>query len=313
MKALFTSAALLLLAPFVWAAPPVLTPAELLPLLKRPEIRVIDIRDLQSFELGHIEGAVNAPYRKWIGPASNPGMVPEQAELTQLVQSIGITPETYAVVVSNGVDANDFGAMTRVYWTLKSLGLKELSVLNGGMMAWENEGEITDQGPNEVAPSQFKPSFNPQWLSTQSDVKQNLRLNNATLLDSRPDAFYLGKQRIPAAKVSGTLPGAKQLDFNQWFTPGTSQFVSRDKVSQIAAQVQREPGKDVIAFCNTGHLSAIDWFALSEVLGQPGVRMYAGSMVDWTQSKEPPQMANQPNRAESLAYDARQWWNRKFK
>jgi len=37
------------------------------------------------------------------------------------------------VVVSSGKDVTDFGAAARVYWTLKVLGLKELSILNGGV------------------------------------------------------------------------------------------------------------------------------------------------------------------------------------
>ena len=132
-------------------------------------------------------------------------------------------------------------------------------------------------------------------------------------MDSRPDAFYQGKVRAPAAKVSGTLPGAQQLDFNQWFVPGTSTFVDAATARQIAAKVKREQGQDMVAFCNTGHWAATDWFGLSEVAGLPGVKLYAGSMVDWTQSQEPPLMANQPTRAEALAYDAKQWWERKLK
>ena len=47
--------------------------------------------------------------------------------------------------------------------------------------------------------------------------------------------------------------------------------------------------------------------------GLPNVKLYAGSMVDWTQQPGAPALENQPSRAESLAYDARQWWQRKFK
>src|SRR5256885_15849328 len=68
-------------------------------------------------------------------PATNPGELPELPKLTELVQSLGLTPATHAIVVSTGADATDFGAAARVYWTLKLLGLKELSVLNGGMKA----------------------------------------------------------------------------------------------------------------------------------------------------------------------------------
>ncbi len=313
MKALFVAAVALSAIHTAWGAQPLLTPAQLQPLLKKPDVRVIDIRDAKSFELGHIAGAVNAPYGKWRGPATNPGELPDQAKLIQLVQSLGLTPQTHAVVVSNGVDATDFGAMARVYWTLKSPGLTELSIVNGGMMEWEKSGQSTTQAPTRVQPSAYAPTFNAEWLATRNDVRQHIDLSNAALVDSRPDAFYQGKTRAPAAKVSGTLPGAQQLDFNQWFQPGTALFVDAQKAKSVAAQLQRQQGQDTVAFCNTGHWAATDWFGLSEVAGLPHVRLYAGSMVDWTQSKDTPQMAHQPSRGESLAYDARRWWERTFK
>ena len=313
MKALIAFTVALTATHAALAAQPLLSPQQLQPLLSRADVRVIDIRDPKSFELGHIEGAVNAPYGKWRGPASNPGDLPDKAKLTPLIQSLGLTPATHAVVVSNGVDSSDFGAMARVYWTLKSLGLKELSIVNGGMMAWEGSGQQTTQVTTKVTPSTYAPTFDAQWLATREDVSQHISLSNAALVDSRPDAFYQGKTRAPAAKVSGTLPGAQQLDFNQWFVPGTALFVDTSKARQIASQLQRKQGEDAVAFCNTGHWAATDWFGLSEVAGLQGVRLYAGSMVDWTQSKDQPLVANQPSRAQSLAYDARQWWNRTIK
>ena len=121
------------------AAQPLLTPTELQALQTQqaaPVVRVIDVRDAKSYAANHIAKAVNAPYAQWRGPASNPGDPPAPAQLTQLVQSLGLTAGTHAVVVSSGADTTDFGAAARVYWTLKMLGVKDLSILNGGMQAW---------------------------------------------------------------------------------------------------------------------------------------------------------------------------------
>ena len=41
-------------------------------------------------------------------------------------------------------------------------------------------------------------------------------------------------------------------------------------------------GGEQIAFCNTGHWAATNWFALSELAGYRNVKMYPGSLVDWT-------------------------------
>ena len=278
----------------------------------QPQVRVIDIRPPKDFAANHIPGAVNAPYGKWRGPATNPGELPDHDKLVALVQSLGLTPETHAVVVSHGKDTTDFGAMARVYWTLKSLGLKELSILNGGLKEWEAAKLPYSNVAIQVAPSTYAPTFDASWLSTREEISQSLKLSNAVLVDSRPDAFYQGKTQAPAAKLAGTLPGAVQLDFNQWFEPKTSRFVDADKAQEIAARIHVPEGQNAVAFCNTGHWAATDWFGLSEVAGIPNVKLYAGSMVDWTQQPDFPAMQNMPGRGEQLMRATKQWWERKF-
>ena len=295
------------------AAEPLLTPQELAPLLDQAQVRVIDIRDAKSYAANHIPGAVNAPYGEWRGPATNPGELPDDPKLVALLQSLGLNADTHAVVVSTGQDTTDFGAMTRVYWTLKSLGLTELSIVNGGMQAWEKAKLPLSTQPVKVAPSTYAPTFDATWLSTLQDVQQHVQLSNAVLVDSRPDAFYLGKTQAPAAKLAGTLPGAVQLDFNQWFVPGTTTFVDTAKAKEIAAQIHVPNGQQAVAFCNTGHWAATDWFGLSEIAGIPNVKLYAGSMVDWTQQPDYPALQNAPSRGEQLLRNTKQWWERKFK
>ena len=314
MKKMLAFAVALTAAQWVAAAQPLLTPAQLSAAQAASSaLRVIDIRDPKVYGEQHIPGALNAPYGKWRGPASNPGELPDVSKLTQLVQSLGLTPATHAVVVSSGADATDFGAAARVYWTLKTLGMQQLSIVNGGMKAWADAKLPQDNAAVRISASSWQPQIDSSLIATREDIRKNIDLSNAALVDSRPDAFYQGKTRAPAAKLSGTLPGAQQLDFNQWFVPGTSTFVDAAAARQIASKVQRQSGQDMVAFCNTGHWAATDWFGLSEMAGLPNVKLYAGSMVDWTQQPGAPALENQPSRAESLAYDARQWWQRKFK
>lgn len=314
MKSLILAAGLITASALAAAAQPLLSPAALASLQQaQPAPVVIDIRDPRLYAEGHIPGALNAPYGKWRGPATNPGALPDVGKLTALVQSLGLSPASHAVVVSTGADATDFGAMARVYWTLKVLGLTELSIVNGGMKTWVADGKPLDTATPQVAASSYQPRLDESLIATREQVRSHVDLSNAALVDSRPDAFYLGQTRAPAAKVSGTLPGAQQLDFNQWFVKGTAQFVDAQTAQQIAARITRKQGQDTVAFCNTGHWAATDWFGLSEMAALPHVKLYAGSMVDWTQQPDAPAMQNQPSRAESLAYDAKQWWQRKFK
>ena len=124
-------------APQGWA--PLLEPAQLKSLLDAEQnIRVIQVTG--DYASGHIEGSLNAPYARFRGPQSNPGELPPMTQLTEVVQSLGITANTPVVVVHQGTNAVDMGASTRVYWTLKSLGVEDLAILNGGLSAWQAAG-----------------------------------------------------------------------------------------------------------------------------------------------------------------------------
>ena len=298
-----------------WAAQPLLAPAELNALLGKPDVRVIDIRPPQAFAQNRIPGALSAPYGVWRGPASNPGELPDLAKLTAQVQKLGLTPATHAVVVSSGDDATDFGASARVYWTLKVLGLKELSVLNGGVDAWAAAKLPQDTALASVAPSTYVPTVDKSLIATREDVAALQKSGSARLVDARPAAFYTGETRHQASLVPGTLKGAVNLEYTRWFAADSSAMLSADEVKKIAADspANAAAGSDTVSFCNTGHWAAINWFALSEVAGKPGVKMYPGSMVDWSQSAGAEQaMDNVPGRLGQLVIDFKLWAARTF-
>ena len=295
-----------------YAAQPLLSPQELQAKLADPQVRVIDIRDAKSFAAEHIPGAVNAPYGQWRGPADNPGELPALPKLTTLVQSLGLTPAVHAVVVSSGANATDFGASARVYWTLKVLGLKELSVLNGGVKAWTG-AKLPLNKEGVLAPtSNYEPQLDMSLIATTQEVAQRVKSGDAVLIDARPEAFFKGETRAPMAKVPGTLPGAVNLRHDKWFAPGSSVFVSENQARQIAASSPIDPAKQTVSFCNTGHWAATNWFAMSEVLGQKNVKLYPTSMTEWSRDPNLP-MDNVPSRVAQLVIDAKLWADKTFK
>ncbi|HEX4885652.1 MAG TPA: sulfurtransferase [Casimicrobiaceae bacterium] len=312
MRRLFALLFALGLSGLAAAAQPLLAPADLVVLLDKPNVRVIDIRDPKSYAASHIPGAVSAPYGTWRGPATNPGELPPLPKLAARVQSLGLTPDTHAVVVSSGDDATDFGASARVYWTLKVLGLRELSVLNGGMAAWSEAKLAQDANPVAVAPSTYEPKLDESMIATREQMIAAVNAGSSRLVDARPAAFFRGETRHQAAKLPGTLKGAVNVEHASWFKPGTSTFVSTEEAQRIAAAKPLDPAVDTVSFCNTGHWAATNWFAMSEVLGQRNVKLYAGSMVDWTQDPQALPMDNVPNRAQQLVIDWKLWMDRTF-
>jgi thiosulfate/3-mercaptopyruvate sulfurtransferase len=295
------------------ASQPLLSSAELQAKLSDANVRVIDIRDPKSYAANHIPGALNAPYGTWRGPASNPGELPALPKLTTLVQSLGLSPSTHAVIVSSGADATDFGASARVYWTLKVLGLKDLSVLNGGLKAWTTAGLPQNNAAVKVAASNFQPQIDKSLVATKEELVARVKSGDAALIDARPADFFKGDTRHVAASVPGTLQGAVNVEHDKWFAPGTSTFVSTDQAQKVAATSAIDPAKETVSFCNTGHWAATNWFAMSEVLGQKNVKLYAGSMVEWSKDPSGLPMANVPSRPKQLLIDAKFWAEKTFK
>ncbi len=275
-------------------------------------VRVVDLREGDGpdspYAAGHIPGAVAAEYSAWRGPADNPGALLTVPRFVALVRSLGIDAGTPVVLVAAGDSPSDFGAPARVYWTLKWLGVKHLAILNGGMAAWQAAHLPVSTRPAAVRPSDFVARLDAAIVATRPAVEQDLADPGATLfLDARPRAFYLGRVKAPAARRPGTLPGARDFNNARWFPDGGGNLPSAATLAAIARNLPQQPGAtQTVSFCNTGHWAATNWFVLSEVLHRPDVRLYPGSMVDWSRAEAP--MANVPSRLQQLHAQIAQLW-----
>lgn len=264
------------------------------------EAIVLDIRTGAVFEAGHIPGSIPAPYGLFRGPAENPGAIVPEEKMTEVLRGLGITAGRPIVVVHQGSDQTDFGAAARVYWSLKSSGLTDLAILNGGMNAWEKAGKPVAKGAaGAITPSDITVTYDPTWTATREDVKAIIDgKESAQLIDARPEAFWSGDTKHAAAAKPGTLPQSQYFTHDRWFGQDEPTLIKPDLIRELAAQNGFEAGDRLVSFCNTGHWAATNWFALSEVAGIEAVRMYPESMVGWSNAGY--EMANVPGLFQNL-------------
>ena len=292
------------------AAQPLITPQELRALSEQRTARILDIRELTqgdgvtpNYAGGHIPGAIAAPYSMIRGNESNPGQVPSDGELTRLFRSWGISPDMHVIIAHTGADGSDFGGAARFYWTLKLAGIRRISILDGGFGAWGALKYPIETKTSLINPSTIQVRLDRSQIPTTAEVADLIRQRNSgkrTLLltDSRPEEYFTGAERHSAAARSGTLPGARHFDHEEWFQLNTGRLLPKTELAAIAASAGLLGQGDVISFCNTGHWSATTWFVLSEILGRPNVRMYPESAVGWSKSRQP--MDNEPSRQKVL-------------
>jgi len=271
---------------------PLLSPQDLATVIETEAPLILDIRGEGAYAEGHLEGAVNAPYALFRGPAENPGQLPTEAELTEILQSLGVTVDRPVVITYQGSSDTDFGSATRVYWTLKSSGVSTLAILNGGINAWAEAGLALDETPVAPARSDITVSFSDQWMASEADVLDVVEGRaSATLVDARPESFWSGRDAHAAAARPGTLPQSEYFTYSNWFRTGAT-TVDAEAVRALAAEAGYTAEDNLISFCNTGHWASINWFALSELAGIENVRLYPESIVGWSNAGHV--MANVP-------------------
>lgn len=294
--------ALVLMTGTAWAnLGPLVTAADLSSALQTDPPVILDIRapraaegkpNVETYTAGHIPGALNAPYGRFRGPAENPGQPPSEAELSTLLRELGLEADSRVVIVHQGMDASDFGAAARVYWTLKSSGLSQLSILNGGLNAWVAAGQPLSTEGATAQPSTITVSFSDRWTADADDIRAVLSGDDqALLLDARPESFWSGEQSHAAAARAGTLPQSRYFEHAGWFGQGPT--IIDAAAARALAEAEGFTAQDqLVSFCNTGHWAATNWFALSELAGLGNVKLYPESMVGWSNAGG--EMANVP-------------------
>ena len=290
------------------ASTPLLKPAELKALLGQAELRVLDIRAAKDYATGHIPGAINTPYAAWRGPQDNPGALPAESHLTELLRKAGIDANSRVVVVHAGTDHTDFGAAARVYWTLKAGGLSRLSVLDGGNQDWQEAGGALETAAPSPTPSQFSYHYDRAMIVSTQELGTAIHAGKTpVLLDARPTSFFKGEQRAEASARYGTLPGAQSLDNARFFNADRQTLKPAGELLELVQQsgLARTP---TVSFCNTGHWAATNWFVLSEIAGNKDVRLYPESVVEWSKTDLP--MDNQPSRLTALKLDMQRSLNK---
>lgn len=267
--------------------------------LENDDLVVLDVRsgidnggDRSTFEQSHIPGSLYSSYtndgwREKRGDVA--GLLPPEDKLKRLIGGLGIGNDDTVVIVPAGTGATDFGSAARIYWTFKVLGHDDVAVLNGGFNGWKEQGyEVANGSPASREMTVFDVDFRQELIATLEEVEA-ARNTQTQLVDARPSDYFTGETTSPAVRSAGTIPGATSLPHNSLMQNRDSAFyLDTQNLQARINEAQLNSNTQTVAFCNTGHWAATDWFVLSEVAGFDNVSMYDGSMAEWTLSDSRP-------------------------
>nr|XP_061805426.1 thiosulfate sulfurtransferase-like [Nerophis lumbriciformis] len=210
--------------------------------------------------------------------------LPKSDHFSRFVGELGIGNDTHVVVY----DAHDFGSYTapRVWWMFRQFGHSSVSVLDGGMKNWLEEGHPVT--PEQVKPERrhFQATPNPGWVTTYEEVLDNIGTKKFQVVDTRPAGRYRGIEPEPIeGTLPGHFPGAVNLPFTSFLQTSGKFLVKEDLFSQF-----KEAGfnldQPLMATCSCG-VTACFAILVAHLLGHPGVRLYDGSWSEWFNKASP--------------------------
>lgn len=267
--------------------------------LDQQQLVVLDVRsgidnggDRSSFQQAHIPGSRYSSYTGdgWRENRDGvQGVLPPTASLERLIGSLGIGNDDTVVIVPAGTGPTDFGSAARVYWTFRVLGHDQVAILNGGFAGWQAAGyDVASGEAAEFELAKFDGTLQPDLIATLAEVEE-ARDSQAQLVDARPADYFRGETKSPAAKAPGTIPGAKNLPHHEFVGQRDEvYYLDAERITGRVNAAELDPAARTIAFCNTGHWAATDWFVLSELAGFQEVALYDGSMSEWSQDSSRP-------------------------
>ncbi len=256
------------------------------------EVSILDVRKyLKRFsEEGHIENAVLVDVSKIriereIDGKKLTRMRPDAKSFLQFMQQHGINKKSRIVITHPGESAGQVAGAARLYWQMKFYGVKNVALLDGGNAAWVAALEDLSKEKTDITHGDYTVGAkHPEILATMQQVKQAMKNKSATLLDTRDLRQHIGIDKKDYVFAYGHIPGAKILPY-KLLNPakGIAVYYPPDKLKDIIKNMGIDLKKPLILFCNSAYECSSEWFVFHEILGNKDVRVYDGSLHQWTQ------------------------------
>ena len=206
-----------------------------------------------------------------------PNTLPNPKYFSLACRNLGINNNSIIVVYDNiGIYASP-----RVWWIFKSMGHKNIAVLDGGLPSWKNKNYPTESIQNRVVPEgNFKAIFNLNLQKKAFQILENIVSKEAILVDARSNERFCGL--IPETRKnlkSGHIPHAINLPFLEVLRDG--KFLSPNEISTIFKKLKIDKRPKIFT-CGSG-LTACILILASTLISEDNHFLYDGSWSEWGQ------------------------------
>ncbi|MDR5900185.1 sulfurtransferase [Halomonas vilamensis] len=206
---------------------------------------------------------------------------PTEEQVTEEAQRLGIATKSLIVLYDN----QGIYSAPRAWWIFRSMGVKHVFVLDGGLPQWlaEKREVVSTITETTAKPGNFVANFDHSRVRNSTYVLQHLDDSWVTVVDARARSRFLAQVPEPRPGVrSGHIPHSHNLPFTEVLEGHCFKPVSKLKAIfvTLAPPLHSSSEPQLVFSCGSGITACILLLA-AELAGYHQLSLYDGSWANW--------------------------------
>ena len=238
----------------------------------------------RAWHISHIPGARYAHVDRDLSDHGKRGQGrhpwPEADAFTTQLAAWGITPSHRVVAYDDG----DGAFAARLWWLLRTLGHRDVAVLDGGWTRWTALGLPMDDRMPTAKSAAYAATFDTQWLVDADAVQRHLDAGGL-LVDARAAERFRGEVE-PIDPVAGHVPGAVNRPYASNLADGRFKPAARLR-AEFDTLLDGRAADEVVTMCGSGITACHHLLAMAHA-GSPGAKLFTGSWSGWIGDRSRP-------------------------
>jgi len=211
-------------------------------------------------------------------------MLPSPEKFSSRMRKMGIGDGMRVVAYDN----QGMFSAARIWWMFRTMGARDVAVLNGGLPKWKSEGRPLEDGPPPHRTERhFTARRNADLVRDLGDIQEIVAGNSAQLVDARSPERFAGSTPEPREGLrAGHIPGSSNLHYAALLNPdGTMK--RPEQLKAIFDATGLDFAQPVVTTCGSGVTAGILALALA-ILGHRQTAVYDGSWSEWGRNENLP-------------------------
>ena len=230
----------------------------------------------EQYEKSHIPNSSYIDLQSDLSDKDSPYRftMPDLKVLSENFKKVGIGENYHIVLYSrNGTQWS-----ARIWWMLRSVGVDNVSILDGGFNEWVRLGLPTSDKILTFPKSNFNFKPRNEIFIDKEPVIKALEDKNTKILNSLTEDIHKGLN--PRYGRPGRIPNSLNIPFHKLLDPETGKFLRAEELLEIFQKNKIGFENEIINYCGGGIAASLEAFVLYQ-LGYKNLKIYDNSLSEW--------------------------------